>query len=125
MGSGVLEAAVLDGPRTLRAYAHCAADNPRDLVVLLLNLDNKPLDVGLVANGKTAQAAVRTEWHFTAGAGGLGGTGVRLGGSDVAWVPGQELPPMRGARGAFSLVHLARHSIVFVRLSGSGPMGLC
>ena len=42
MGAGVLKATVSAGPRTVRAYAHCAADTPRDIVVLLLNLDAQP-----------------------------------------------------------------------------------
>ena len=124
MGSGVLDAAVLAGPRTIRAYAHCAADDVRDLVVLLLNLDNQPVDAALVA-GSTANAP-RTEWHFTAGSDGLGGTGVRLGGSELVWASGQPLPSMPGVRRESGhLVHLEEHSIVFVRLAGSAPVGLC
>lgn len=129
MGSGVLKAAVLDGPRTIRAYAHCAADDPRDIVVLLLNLDTEPVDVALVVGSKittSARTEWQTEWHFTQGADGLGGTGVRLGGTELAWTPGQALPSMLGAKRKYAdPVHLAQHSIVFVRLPVSAPPGLC
>ena len=125
MGSGVLAAVVLDGPSTIRAYAHCAADDARDLVVLLLNLEDAPVDVALVTSRQTTNAA-RTEWHFTAGSGGLGGAGVQLGGTELAWVPGQPLPLMPGVtEDASAPVHMEQQSIVFVRLHVSASVGLC
>ena len=125
MGSGVLGTVVLDGPRTVRAYAHCAADDTRDVVVLLLNLAEKAIEIDLVVGSNTIKAA-RTEWHFTAGEDGLGGTGVRLGGKELVWVPGQALPPMEGvSKEPSNPVRLAQHSIVFVRLPGVAPVGLC
>jgi hypothetical protein len=134
MGAGVLQATVPSGePRTLRAYAHCAADSPRDIVVLLLNLGGQPLSVavGPAAEPTAAAAAARTEWHFTAGAGstgGLGGTAVRLNGSELKWQgPGHPLPAMPGVPQAAAdvPVKLAPQSIAFVRLPGAAPDGLC
>ena len=126
MGSGVLAAEVLDGPSTIRAYAHCAANDVRDLIVLLLNLDDAPLDVAVIAGRQTTTAQSRTEWHFTAGPGGLGGAGVQLAGTELAWVPGQPLPLMPGVtKDASAPVHMEQQSIVFVRLHGSASAGLC
>jgi hypothetical protein len=131
MGAGVLKTVVSTGPRTLRAYAHCAADTPRDndIVVLLLNLDDQPVavEVDAAAVGVAADAA-RTEWHFTAGVGGLGGPTIRLGGSELKWGGlGQPLPPMLGVTQATAAmpVKLAPQSIVFVQLPGAVRDGLC
>ena len=132
MGAGVLTVTVAAGPRTTRAYAHCAADDARDLMVLLLNLDAEAASVTLAVSdnndgmvNNTTKAA-RTEWHFTAGAGGLGGTTVRLGGNELAWPPGRPLPAMPGVSERSSEpVQMAPQSIAFVRLPGAAPVGLC
>ena len=130
MGAGVLAARVAAGPRTIRAYAHCAADGAADVVVLLLNLDVESVDVEVVIGGAGGGGGggggSRTEWHFTAGAGGLGGTGIRLGGVDLVWSEGQPLPPLPGASApSASSVHMAPQSIAFVRVPAGAPAGLC
>eukprot|EP01050_Picozoa_sp_SAG11_P014325 SAG11_NODE_1751_length_4316_cov_5.025611_2_plen_370_part_00 len=150
MGAAVLNASVLHGPRTVRAYAHCAADSAHDIVLLLLNLASQPVVVELggtspagasvattssaAAAGGATTAAPPTrdeEWHFTAGSGGLGGSTIRLGGHDLVWGgDGHPLPPMPGVLqpeqpGAGRTVKLAPQSIVFVRLAGAAPDGLC
>ena len=145
MGPDVL-AATVAGPRTVRAYAHCSALAPRrggapagagragsagsrDLALLLLNLDGGPVDVRVPAAAPSAGArgsVPRTEWHFTAGAGGLGGPGIRLGGVALEWAPGQELPAMPGASvPSETAVRMAPQSIVFARVPGAAPAGLC
>jgi heparanase 1 len=144
MGTGVLKATV-SGPRTLRAYAHCAVggasasagagasagasdsgDATHDLAILLLNLDNRSVSVDVVTDSGDLHQAARMEWHFTASAAGLGGTGIRLGGTELKWVPGQPLPPMPGTVETTAVpVQVAPQSIVFVRLPGAAPDGLC
>jgi hypothetical protein len=125
MGTGVLNTTV-SGPRTVRAYgAHCAVGATCDLAVLLLNLCKSAVRVDLVVGSGLHQAA-RTEWHFTAGAGGLGGTGIELGGTELQWTPGQPLPPMPGVVETTTMpVQVAPQSIVFVRLPDAAPAELC
>eukprot|EP00937_MAST-01D_sp_MAST-1D-sp2_P002139 g2139.t1 len=153
MGEGVLGVA-LDGPPTVRAYAHCAAGGGADVTVLLLNLGSLPAGVR-VAVGAGAGAGsgadvthrltrtstrspgggglgggggggARMEWHFTAGRGGLAGSAIRLGGRELEWAPGRPLPPMRGASAPRgAAVQLDPQSIAFVRLPGAAPAQLC
>jgi heparanase 1 len=132
MGPIVLSASVATASsgsprRTVRAYSHCEAGGD-GVVVLLLNLDDVAVDVDVRADGvggaKRAGGVERaggsdrdrTEWHFTAGVGGLGGAEVKLNGAVLQWVLGK-LPTMSGAAtAAGSLVRMAPQSIVFVRL---------
>ena len=124
MGTGVLSVTV-SGPRTVRAYAHCGVGDSDDVVLLLLNLGKQPIAVAV--DGPLLAGPSRTEWHFTAGAGGLGGTGIRLGGTELGWAVNKPLPPMPGVgtpnRG--TPVRLAAESIAFVRLPHGAPAGLC
>jgi hypothetical protein len=89
-------------------------------------LDNRSVSVDVVTDSGVLHQAARMEWHFTASAAGLGGTGIRLGGTELEWVPGQPLPPMPGiAKSTAVPVEVAPQSIVFVRLPGAAPDGMC
>ena len=142
MGPGVLAATVAVGsPRTVRAYSHCAADESGDddIVVLLLNLDDKAVDVNVKLHAGSAvgvgvgegegegegaeSSSDRKEWHFTAGESGLAGTEIMLNGETLEWVLGKPLPEMLGTSvPAASPVHMVPQSIAFVRVAGAAAV---
>ena len=133
MGTGVLSAAVSQGPPTLRAYAHCATQGAAGATVLLLNLDGgASASVSLGQLG--GSSAEREEWHLT-GPLGTNATAVALNGATLAFrvdptTGGAVLPALNGRKvarvpGQNDHVILAPASIAFVRVSDGPAADLC
>lgn len=126
MGPGVVQTTVSNrNQNSTRIYAHCTADTPGDLTMLLINLD-PAATVNVTLHGAGA-ATNRTEYHLTAGPGGVGAGAVALNGavlnlSSTGALPAMEGRPVVGSQGTLTLPPA---SIVFAVLHGTGAAAGC
>ena len=126
MGPGVVQTTVSNrNQNSTRIYAHCTAGTPGDLTMLLINLD-PAATVNVTLHGAGA-ATNRTEYHLTAGPGGVGAGTVALNGavlnlSSTGALPAMEGRPVVGSQGTLTLPPA---SIVFAVLHGTGAAAGC
>ncbi len=118
MGTRVL-AAVAE-PRTLRAYAHCAAagvGGAGAVALVVINLDRRAADVVVDGDGDGARAL----WLVTADA--LDAPLARLGGAPFVVAPDGTLPPLEPARGRGRRFRLPPTSYAFAVFADAGAAG--
>ena len=130
MGQGVLSVVQVNGPESIRAYAHCTPGGGS--TALLLNLDPRsPAEVSLGHFGGTSSA--RLEWHLS-GPSGTNATAVALNGKALGFEVDDSgevvLPSLCGRHvvrvpGNEDSVHLAPASIAFVHVSDGAASELC
>ena len=133
MGTGVIRA-ISSANQTVRAYAHCAPDEPNsglstngDLTVILLNLASSSTPTTSVTlsgiEGCGPKSCARTEWLLS-GPHGTNSTSVALNGVLLALDASGKVPEMPGnqvaAANSNNVFPLPAATVAFLRFSGAG-----